>query len=63
VLIRQDGYVRLPRELARLVMHRASLRAETSSGSGGGTALYAGIGVGALAAVAVLAVARHKKMT
>jgi hypothetical protein len=64
LLIRPDGYFRLPAALGRLVMSRASLNSKASSGSGGGgTALYAGIGVGVLAAVAVLGVARHKKMT
>jgi hypothetical protein len=64
LLIRPDGYFRLPAALGKLVLARASLNSKTSAGSGGGSgALYAGIGVGALAAVAVLGIARHKKMT
>jgi hypothetical protein len=64
LLVRPDGYFRLPASLGRLVMARASLNSKASTGAGGGgTALYAGIGMGALAAVAVLGIARHKKMT
>src|SRR5262249_30079518 len=63
LLIRPDGYFRLPAALGKLVMSRASLNSKATSGSGGGgSALYAGLGVGALAAVAVLGIARHKKM-
>jgi hypothetical protein len=65
LLIRSDGYFRLPKSLGKLVMKRASLSSKsTTSGTGGGhTGLYAGLGVGGLAAVAVFAVARRKKMT
>jgi hypothetical protein len=64
LLIRPDGYYKLPVSLGKLVVSRASLNSKASSGSGGGrTALYAGLGVSALAAVAVLGIARHKKMT
>ena len=64
LLIRSDGYFKLPRSLAKLVLKRASLTASTtSSGSGGGhTALYAGVGAGLAAALAVLAVAGRKRM-
>jgi hypothetical protein len=63
LLIRPDGYFRLPTSLGRLVMKRASLTASTSAGSGGGhVALYAGLGAGGLAALAVLGLARRKKM-
>jgi hypothetical protein len=63
LLIRPDGYYRLPSTLGKLVMSRSSLNSKASSGSGGGgTALYAGLGVGALVALAVLGIARHKKM-
>jgi LPXTG-motif cell wall-anchored protein len=45
-------------------MTRSSLAKAESPGSGGGeTALYAGVGVGLFAALAVLWVARRKKMT
>jgi hypothetical protein len=64
LLIRPDGYYKLPATLGRLVMSRASLNSKTSSGEGGGTtALYAGLGAGAVAALVVLGLARHKKMT
>ena len=65
LLVRADGYFRISPTLGKLVMSRSSLKAKAStSGSGdGGTALYAGLGVGVLAALAVLVVARHKKMT
>jgi hypothetical protein len=64
LLVRSDGYYRIPAALGRRVMKRASLKASTTSGSGGGSsALYAGLGVGVLAAVGVLAIARSKKMT
>ena len=64
LLIRPDGYYKLPAALGRLVMSRASLNSKTTSGQGGGTtALYAGLGVGVAAALVVLGVARHKKMT
>jgi hypothetical protein len=64
LLIRPDGFYRLPATLGKLVMSRASLNSKTSSGEGGGTtALYAGLGVGVAAALVVLGLARHKKMT
>ncbi|MBA3717891.1 MAG: hypothetical protein H0W87_06665 [Actinobacteria bacterium] len=64
LLIRPDGYVRLPAALGKLVMQRASLTASATSGSGGGsTALYAGLGVGGAAALGALAVARRKRMS
>jgi len=65
LLIRPDGYFRLSSTLGKLVMSRSSLRAKAStSGSGdAGTALYAGVGVSVLAALAVLGIARHKRMT
>jgi hypothetical protein len=65
LLIRPDGYFRLSPTLGKLVMSRSSLKtkASTSGSGGGGTALYAGLGVGVLAALAVLGVARHRKMT
>lgn len=63
LLIRPDGYFRLPTSLGRLVLKRASLSQTVSAGSGGGrTALFAGLGVGAAVAIAVLGVARRKKM-
>jgi len=63
LLIRPNGYFRLPVTLGRLVMKRASLDTKASAGSGGGhTALYAGLGAGGLAALGVLGVARRKKM-
>jgi hypothetical protein len=64
LLLRPDGYFKLPKTVGRLVMKRASLGGTTSSsGTGGGhTALYAGVGAAGLAALAVLAVARRKKM-
>jgi hypothetical protein len=61
LLLRDDGYVRIPGPLGKLVMRRASLRATTGSG-GGHTGLYAGLGVGGAAALAVLAVARRKRI-
>jgi hypothetical protein len=64
LLVRADGYVRVPNALGKLVMARKSLTKTSSSGAGdGGTALYAGVGVGVLAALAVLGIARHRKMT
>jgi hypothetical protein len=64
LLIRSDGYFKIPKSLGRLVMHRASLSSKsTTSGAGGGnTALFAGLGAGGVAALAVLAVARRKRM-
>jgi len=63
LLIRPDGYFKLPATLGRLVMSRASLSSKTTSGSGGGnTALFAGLGAGGLGALAVLGLARRKKM-
>jgi hypothetical protein len=65
LLIRPDGDFRLSPTLEKLVLSRSSLKAKAStSGSGdGGTALYAGVGISVLAALAVLGIARHKKMT
>jgi hypothetical protein len=66
LLVRPDGYFKLPKTVGRLLMKRASLGGTTSSsGSGGGghTALYAGVGAAGLVALGVLAVARRKKMT
>lgn len=62
LLIRPDGYFKLPASLGRLVLHRASLRATTSGSGGGRTALYAGLGVSGAVALAVLGLARRKKM-
>jgi hypothetical protein len=63
LLVRSDGYYRLPASLGKLVMARASL-AKASTGSGGGsTALVAGLGVGAIAAIALLGFAKLRKMT
>jgi hypothetical protein len=64
LLIRPDGYFKISKSLGRLVMHRASLSSKsTTSGAGGGnTALFAGLGAGGVAALAVLAVARRKRM-
>ena len=64
LLIRPDGYFRLPASLGKLVMARASLNSKSTSGSGGGhTALVAGLGIGAIAAIAVLGLAKLRKMT
>jgi hypothetical protein len=65
LLVRPDGYHKLPAALGKLVMTRASLNSKASSGSGGGVdgALLAGVGVGAIAAIGVLALAKLKKMT
>jgi len=64
LLIRSDGYFKLPSALGKLVMRRASLSTKTSSsGSGGGdTALYAGVGVGVLAGLGALAVLGRKRI-
>ena len=64
LLVRSDGYFRIPQALGKLVMRRASLSTKTSSsGSGGGdTALYAGLGVGVLAALGALAVVGRKRI-
>ena len=63
LLVRSDGYYRLPAALGKLVMARASL-AKASSGSGGGnTALVAGLGVGAIAAIGLLGFTKLRKMT
>jgi hypothetical protein len=64
LLVRSDGYYRLPASLGKLVMARASLSSKASSGSGGGnSALIAGLGVGAIAALAVLGFTKLRKMT
>ncbi len=64
LLLRGDGYVRIPRDLGKLVMTRASLAKTQDSGSGGGqTALVAGLGVSAIAAIAALGLAKLRKMT
>ena len=56
--------MRIPRDLGKLVMTRASLAKTQDSGSGGGqTALVAGLGVSAIAAIAVLGLAKLRKMT
>jgi hypothetical protein len=64
LLLRDDGYFRLPKTLAKLVMKRSSLASSSpQSGSGNGhTALYAGLGAGVVAAAGILAVARRKKI-
>jgi len=65
LLIRPDGYFRLSPTLGRLVMSRSSLRTKaSSSGSGGGTNfLVAGLGIGAVAAIGALGLAKLRKMT
>jgi hypothetical protein len=65
LLIRSDGYFRLSPTLGKLVMSRSSLRTKaTTSGSGGGTnILIAGLGIGAVAAVGALGLAKLRKMT
>jgi len=64
LLIRPDGYFRLPASLGKLVMARASLNSKATSGSGGGnTALVAGLGVSAIAAIAALGLVKLRKMT
>jgi hypothetical protein len=65
LLIRPDGYYKLPAALGKLVMTRASLSSKASSGTGGGvdSALLAGLGVGGIAAIGVLGLAKLKKMT
>ena len=64
LLIRPDGYFRLPASVGKLVMARASLNSKATSGSGGGnTALVAGLGVSAIAAIAVLGLVKLRKMT
>jgi hypothetical protein len=64
LLIRPDGYFRLPASVGKLVMARASLNSKATSGSGEGrTALVAGLGVGAIAVIAVLGLAKLRKMT
>lgn len=62
LLVRSDGYYRIPATLGKLVMQRASLKATVSGTGGGHTALYAGLGVGGGVALAVLAVARRKRI-
>jgi hypothetical protein len=62
LLIRADGYFRIPQSVGKLVLQRASLTATTSGAGGGHTGLYAGLGVGGAAALAVLAVARRKRI-
>ena len=65
LLIRSDGYYTLPAALGKLVMSRASLNSKAASGSGGGVdgTLLAGLGVGAIAALGVLGLAKLRKMT
>jgi len=66
LLIRSDGQFRLPAALGKLVMKRASLASYAGTGGarGGGShaALYAGVGLGVLAAAGVLAVAGRKRI-
>ncbi len=64
LLLRPDGYFKLPKTVGRLVMKRASLGGATSSSgsSGGHPALYAGAGAAVLAGLGVLALARRKRM-
>ena len=65
LLIRSDGYYTLPAAFGKLVMSRASLNSKAASGSGGGVdgTLLAGLGVGAIAALGVLGLAKLRKMT
>jgi hypothetical protein len=64
LLIRPDGYFRLSPTLGKLVMARSSLNTKASAGSGGGNnLLVAGLGAGAITAIAVLGLARLRKMT
>ncbi len=62
LLLRGDGYVRIPRDLGKLVMTRSSLAKTEDSGSGGGgTALVCRARRGPSAAIAVLGIARQGK--
>jgi hypothetical protein len=65
LLIRSDGYYKLSPTLGKLVMSRSSLRTKAStSGSGDGTnVLVAGLGIGAVAAIGALGLAKLRKMT
>jgi hypothetical protein len=65
LLIRPDGSYRLSPTLGKLVMSRSSLRTKASTpGSGGGTnVLVAGLGIGAIAAIGALGLAKLRKMT
>ncbi len=65
LLLRADGYVRIPRGPREARDDPRVARSKTQdSGSGGGkTALVAGLGVGAIAAIAVLGLAKLRKMT
>jgi hypothetical protein len=64
LLLRSDGHFRLSAALGRLIMKRASLTSYAGASSGGGdhTALYAGVGLGVVAAAGVLALAGRKRM-
>jgi hypothetical protein len=65
LLIRSDGYFRLPAAIGKLVMKRASLATSsstTSSSGSGKTGLYAGVGAGLVVALGVLAVAGRKRI-
>jgi hypothetical protein len=63
LLIRPDGYFRLPAALGKLVLARASLNTKTSGSGGGNDVLLAGLGIGAVAAFGVLGLAKLRKMT
>lgn len=63
ILVRSDGYFRLPGGLVKLLTKRASLASSASSGSANGhTALYAGVGAGALVALAALGIVGRKRI-
>jgi len=63
LLIRPDGYFRVPAALGKLVLARASLNTKASGSGGGNDALVAGLGVAAIASIAVLGLAKLRKMT
>lgn len=57
LLVRPDGYYRLPKALGERLMHRASLappgQPQAAGSSGGDTMLYAGVGIAGFAGLAV----------
>ena len=63
LLIRPDGYFRLPAALGKLVLARASLNTKASGSGGGNSVLAAGLGIGAVAAFGVLGLTKLRKMT
>jgi hypothetical protein len=64
VLFRSDGYFRIPKALGARLMSRRSLSSSPASSDSGHskTALYAGVGVGGVAALAALALVGRKKI-